>query len=156
MASADPWAWAHEAREAAIQMLYQWEIGRLTVPEVADSFWRIGEVDPPLSDRIRERASALVAGTVAALATIDPIIEDASKHWRLERMPVLDRLVLRLALYELLREPSTPGAVVIDEALELTRRFSTEEAVPFVNGVLDAVKRRIERGELAVGPTTTP
>jgi lysyl-tRNA synthetase class 2 len=86
------------------------------------------------------------------LPAIDPLIEEASKHWRLERMPVLDRLVLRLALYELLHEPSTPGAVVIDEALELTRRFSTEEAVPFVNGVLDTVKRRIERGEIAAGP----
>ena len=122
------------------------------MPEVADSFWRIGDTDVELPGaRARARIGSCRRHR-RALPVIDPLIEDASKHWRLERMPVLDRLVLRLALYELLHEPSTPGAVVIDEALELTRRFSTEEAVPFVNGVLDAVKRRIERGEIAAGP----
>jgi len=63
MASAESWAWARQAREAAVQMLYQWEIGRLSVPEVADSFWRIGDTDVELPERVRERASALVAGT---------------------------------------------------------------------------------------------
>jgi N utilization substance protein B len=68
-------------------------------------------------------------------------------------MPVVDRLVLRLAIFELLYEPSTPPAVVIDEALELARRFSAEEAVAFINGVLDGVKRRIESGELTADRT---
>lgn len=145
------WEGARQAREAAIQMLYQWEVGRLSVPEVADSFWRIGE-PPEIPERVRERASALVAGTVQALAGIDAIIQEQSKNWRIDRMPVVDRLVLRLAIYELLHEPATPPPVVIDEALELARRFSAEEAVPFINGVLDAVKRRIETGELAAGP----
>ena len=149
------WEWARQARDVAIQMLYQWEVGRLTVPEVAESFWRIGEIDESIPERARERAAALVRGTVEQVGRIDRILEEASRTWRLERMPVIDRLILRLGIYELLQEPETPPAVVIDEALELARRFSTEEAVPFVNGVLDAVKDRIERGEIAAGPTTS-
>jgi transcription antitermination protein NusB len=150
------WGWARQARAAAIQMLYQWEVGRLSLPEVADSFWRIGDTsDEPVSERARARAAELVAGTTAALPEIDPIIEQASRNWRLDRMPVVDRLVLRLAIYELLRERGTPPAVVIDEALELARHFSSEEAVSFVNGVLDAVKRRIESGDLAASPPSS-
>ena len=149
------WQWSRQARDVAIQMLYQWEIGRLTVPEVAESFWRIGEVDETIPDRARERAAALVRGTVENVGRIDQILEEASRNWRLDRMPVVDRLILRLGIYELLHDSTTPGAVVIDEALELARRFSTEEAVPFINGVLDAVKQRIERGEIAAGPTSS-
>jgi N utilization substance protein B len=146
---------ARQAREAAIQMLYQWEVGRLTVPDVAESFWRIGDAPAALPERVRERAAALVQGTVGRIPEIDPIIEAQSTNWRLDRMPVVDRLVLRLAIYELLCEPATPPAVVIDEALELARRFSAEEAVPFINGVLDGVKRRIESGELTAGRTSS-
>jgi transcription antitermination protein NusB len=150
--AATGWHWARQARDAAVQMLYQWEVGRLTVPEVADSFWRIGEIDETIPERARERAAELVRGTVQHVAQIDRILEDASRNWRLDRMPVVDRLILRLGIYELLHDRDTPRAVVIDEAIELARRFSTEEAVPFVNGVLDAVKDRIERGEIAAGP----
>jgi N utilization substance protein B len=153
--SASGWEWARQARGVAVQMLYQWEVGRLTVPEVAESFWRIGEIDESIPDRARERAAELVRGTVEQLGRIDRILEDASRNWRLDRMPVIDRLILRLGIYELLYDTDTPSAVVIDEAIELARRFSTEEAVPFVNGVLDAVKDRIERGEIAAGPTAS-
>jgi transcription antitermination protein NusB len=148
------WHWARQARDVAIQMLYQWEVGRLTVPEVAESFWRIGEIDESIPDRARDRAAELVRGTVENVGRIDRILEEASRNWRLDRMPVIDRLILRLGIYELLHDPDTPPAVVIDEAIELARRFSTEEAVPFVNGVLDAVKQRIERGEIAAGPAS--
>ena len=137
---------SHQAREAAIQMLYQWEVGRLSVPDVADSFWRIGDAPAVLPERVRERASALVRGTVERVAQIDPVIEAQSTNWRLDRMPVVDRLVLRLAIFELLYEPSTPPAVVIDEALELARTYSTDESVGFVNGVLDAMKKAIGEG----------
>jgi N utilization substance protein B len=146
---------ARQAREAAVQMLYQWEVGRLSVPDVADSFWRIGDAPATLPERVRERAASLVRGTVDHVSEIDPIIESQSTNWRLDRMPVVDRLVLRLAIFELLHEPSTPPAVVIDESLELARRFSAEEAVPFINGVLDGVKRRIESGELAADRTSS-
>ena len=142
------WEWARQGRAAALQMLYQWEVGRLSVPEVAQTFWRIGEVETPPSDRARELAARLTAGTVERLAVIDPALEEASRNWRLERMPVIDRLILRMGIYELLYETATPPPVVIDEALELARHFSTEEAVSFINGVLDAVKGKVERGEL--------
>jgi N utilization substance protein B len=149
------WQWTRQARDVAIQMLYQWEIGRLTVPEVAQSFWRIGEVDESIPERARTRAAELVRGTVESVGQIDQILVEASRNWRLDRMPVIDRLILRLGIYELLHDRSTPAPVVIDEAIELARRFSTEEAVPFINGVLDAVKHRIERGEIVAGPTTS-
>lgn len=142
------WEWAREARAAALQMLYQWEIGRLTVQQVAETFWRIGEIEAEPSEKVRALAARLAQGTTEHVTAIDRVLEEASKNWRLDRMPVLDRLILRMGIYELVYEAVTPPAVVIDEALELTRRFSTEEAVPFVNGVLDAVKGRVERGEL--------
>lgn len=143
------WDWARQARAAALQMLYQWEVGRLTIPEVAQTFWRIGEIETLPSERAQQRAATLTSGTVDHLAAIDRVLEDASRNWRLERMPVIDRLILRMGIYELMYETATPPAVVIDEALELARRFSTDEAVPFINGVLDAVKGKVERGELA-------
>jgi N utilization substance protein B len=142
------WEWARQGRAAALQMLYQWEVGRLTVPEVAQTFWRIGEAETPISDRAQALAARLTSGTVERLAAIDATLEEASKNWRLERMPVIDRLILRMGIYELVYETTTPPAVVIDEALELARRFSTDEAVSFVNGILDAVKGKVERGEL--------
>jgi transcription antitermination protein NusB len=146
------WDWARQARAAALQMPSQWEVGRLTIAEVAGTFWRIGEIETPPSERAQERAAALASGTVEHLAVVDRVLEDASKNWRLERMPVIDRLILRMGIYELMYETGTPPAVVIDEALELARRFSTDEAVPFINGVLDAVKGRVERGEVAGDP----
>jgi transcription antitermination protein NusB len=149
--SAEPpggWEFARQGRTAALQMLYQWEVGRLTIPEVAQTFWRMGELDPPPSERAQTRAHMLTSGTVDHLTAIDRVLEEASTNWRLDRMPVIDRLIMRMGIYELMYESGTPPAVVIDEALELARRFSTDEAVPFINGVLDAVKGRVERGEL--------
>ena len=132
----------HRARELAIQWLYQWEIGAIDLDEVFDRERQV-ELRPP--DRPRDRfAEALVRGTAANLARIDPLIAEHANNWRLERLAVVDRLVLRLATYEMLCDPETPPAVVIDEALELARTFSTDAAVPFVNGVLDAIRRTLE------------
>jgi N utilization substance protein B len=94
----------------------------------------------------RTWANALVSGTIARLKEADELIAAHARNWRIERMPVVDRLVMRLAIYELLARPDTPAAVVINEALELARTFSGEEAVPFINGVLDAVKQALGRG----------
>ena len=93
-------------------MLYQWEVGRLTIPEVAQTFWRIGEIEPPPSERAQTRAHVLTSGTVDHLAAIDRVLEEASKNWRLDRMPVIDRLILRMGIYELLYETATPPVVV--------------------------------------------
>jgi transcription antitermination protein NusB len=132
-------------RVAALQMLYQWEVGRLPMPEVRRMFWAMDEADRPgASDRVRTFAATLADGTVEHVAEIDPLIEQCAEHWRIERMPVVDRLILRLAVYEFLHQPDTPQPVVIDEALELARQFSTPDAVKFVNGVLDGVRRRLQ------------
>ncbi len=152
--TASPWHWARQARQAALQMLYQWEVGRLSIPEVAQTFWRMGEIEADLSDQARARATTLVAGTIERMAPIDRLLEEVSTNWRLDRMPVVDRLILRLGIYELLYAQDAPAAVVIDEALELARRFSSDDALPFINGVLDTVKRRLESG--AIAPDTNP
>ena len=133
------------ARASALQILYQWEIGRGDVDRAAATFFTLQwpDRDPP-SDSLRGFASALAHDTVARLDAIDPLIADTAERWRLERMAVLDRLILRMAICELLRDPETPPAVVINEALELARTFSTEEAVKFVNGMLDAIRKKLE------------
>ena len=136
----------HRAREAAVQMLYQWEIGKLSMSEVTESFWTVSTAPgPALPEGDRAFAVSLASGVTRAVEDIDPIIREAAEHWRVERMTVLDRLILRLAVHEFLHEPATPAKVVINEALELARTFSTDEAVGFINGILDAIRRRLER-----------
>jgi len=89
-------------------------------------------------------ATALARDTAARLEDIDPLIADTSERWRPERMAILDRLILRMAVCEMLRDASTPPAVVINEALELARTFTTEESVKFINGMLDAIRKKID------------
>jgi transcription antitermination protein NusB len=136
----------HRAREAAVQMLYQWEVGRASIVEVTSTFWTEGPAaGAAVAEPLQEFAAALVTGVAGSVAEIDPMIGEAAEHWRVERMNVLDRLILRLAVYEFLHQPETPAKVVINEALELARTFSTDEAVRFINGILDAVRRRLQR-----------
>jgi len=135
----------HRAREAALQILYQWEIGGRAVDKSAETFftrqWPDTD-DPP--DELRGFATALATDTVDRMADIDPLIAETAERWRPERMAVLDRLILRMAVCEMLRDRATPAAVVINESLELARTFSTEESVKFINGMLDAIRRKIE------------
>jgi N utilization substance protein B len=141
--------WRRRAREAALQILYQWEIGKIDVAQAADTFFTLQWADAtPPSDELREWAERLAAETVAQLDAIDRLIAETAEHWRPERLAVIDRLVLRLAIGELVRAPDTktPAAVVIDEALELARTFSTEDAVKFINGMLDAIRKKLEQG----------
>jgi len=142
---AAPAAARHRAREAALQMLYQWEVGRLSLADVRRVWADVSDEAEPLSGEQQAFASALAEGVATRVAELDPLISEAAAHWRLERMNVVDRLVLRLAVYEFLYEKDTPGTVIINEALELARSFSSEEAVPFVNGILDGIRRRLER-----------
>src|SRR5206468_12860785 len=95
-------------------------------------------------EELRTFASQLAHGTVERLAAIDVLIAETAARWRPERMAVLDRLILRMALCELLRDPGTPAAVVINEALELARTFSTEDSVKFINGMLDAIRKKLD------------
>lgn len=135
----------HRIRETALQLLYQWEVAAIAIDEADDAddaddalalFWSTH----PAPKTRQAGALRLARGTVGALPTIDPLIESHAEHWRPERMAVIDRLIMRLAIYEMLVE-RMPPAVAIDEALELARTFSGEEAVRFINGVLDAVRR---------------
>ncbi len=98
---------------------------------------------------IREFTERLVEGTLANREQLDEVITKQADHWRLARMPIVDRNILRLALFELLHEPSTPRPVIIDEALEIAKRFSTPRSSQFINGILDGVLKS-QPGE---GPT---
>jgi len=131
----------HRAREAALQALYLWEVGR-TDPAVAlDTYFH--EHAPDASASLRDFASAIVLGTAAEAAALDGVIAQHSAHWRVERMAVIDRLILRMAVWELRHEGETPAAVVLNEALELARTFSTDDSVRFVNGVLDGIHKAL-------------
>jgi len=134
----------HRAREAALQMLYQWEVGRVEPAVALTGHWAIEQDEAkPVSAPARRFAEQLATGTIAHLAEIDALLTKHAQNWRLERMAIIDRLILRLAVHELLYVPETSPAVVIDEALELARTFSEEDAVRFVNGVLDAVHKNL-------------
>jgi N utilization substance protein B len=132
------------ARESALQILYQWDVGRADVDRAAETFFGLQWPDEKApSDTLRAFASALAHDTVERLPVIDPMIADTADRWRPERMAVLDRLILRMAICELMRDAETPAAVVINEALELARTFSCEESVKFINGILDAIRKKI-------------
>ena len=139
-------------------MLYQWEVGRATTHDIERTYWPGRDAAPDPEDEFadavpeaalvendRAFANALVAGTIERVSEADALIAAHARNWRVERMAVIDRLVLRLAIYELLARPETPARVVINEALELARTFSGEEAVPFINGILDSVRKALQR-----------
>jgi len=136
----------HRSREAALQMLYGWELGHLGAEELAATYWTEHGAALRLSARGRAFADRLARGTIDHVEAIDPLIAAAAEHWRLSRLAVIDRLILRLAVYEIQHEPDTPAAVVIDEALELARAYSGEDAVRFVNGVLDGIRKTLASG----------
>jgi N utilization substance protein B len=144
MARADS-AGRTKAREAALQMLYQWEIGKTSAHDAVVTYWPSRDPDDEVSAELREFANSLVRGTIARVGEIDALLATHAQNWRVERMAVLDRLILRLATYEFLAEPATPARVVLNEAIELARAYSGDEAVGFVNGVLDAVRRELKR-----------
>lgn len=135
----------HRARHAALQMLYQWEVGRVSVHEAIATYWPAREPGERLEEPNEQFANDLVRGTAARVEEIDRMLAERAQNWRVERMAVLDRLVLRLAVYELLAVPDTPSRVVINEAIELARAYSGEDAVGFVNGILDAVRKDLAR-----------
>jgi N utilization substance protein B len=134
----------HRARESALQILYHWEVGRRDVDDAAETFFAFQwpNADPP-DGELQGFATKLAEDTVERLDV------DRSAHCRdggavaARTDGVVDRLILRMAICELLRDPGTPPAVVINEALELARTFSTEESVKFINGMLDAIRRKL-------------
>ena len=130
-----------KSRELVLQMLFQADMGRQTPDEVRRTFWR--EHDSAQDD-VRGFAEDLFRAATDRTAEIDGLIERHAEHWRMERMATVDRNVLRSAVAELMGFPATPRAVVINEALEIARKFSSPESVQFINGVLDSVGKELE------------
>jgi N utilization substance protein B len=130
-----------KARECALQMLFSYDVTHSSVDELIETYW--GEMAEAAED-VRAFANELVTGTISHLNEIDELIRLRTEHWRITRMAIVDRNLLRLAIFEFLYQPSTPMTVAINEALEIARRFSTHEATQFINGILDAIKRDVE------------
>ena len=129
------------ARECALQMLFSYDVTHSSVEELIETYW--GEMAEAAED-VRGFANELVTGTISHLGEIDELIRLRTEHWRITRMAIVDRNLLRLAIFEFLYQPTTPMTVAINEALEIARRFSTHEATQFINGILDAIKRDVE------------
>ncbi|MFB3922495.1 MAG: transcription antitermination factor NusB [Terriglobia bacterium] len=134
-----------KARELALQMLFQWEQGAHSPEHVISTFLHAQAVDPEEESFAR----ALFEGTVREVQNLDRHVTAQAEHWRLERMAAVDRNLLRVALYEMLHHPETPPAVIINEALEMARRFSGRDSVEFVNGVLDAIRKTLPAANAA-------
>ena len=131
-----------KARECALQMLFQFDVAQPPIDQLSPTYW--DELSDIVADDVRHFADELVFGTISNLQEIDERIRVRTEHWRISRMAIVDRNLLRLAVYEFLHQPETPKTVAINEALEIARRFSTHEATQFINGVLDAIKRDLE------------
>lgn len=125
-----------------MQLLYQYDFARQPMEELFKSYWQNLRED--VDEEVRQYATRLTIGTLEHLQEIDEQISRHALHWRLPRMASVDRSILRIAVYEMLYEPETPRVVVIDEAIEIARRYSTYEATQFINGLLDAIRRQLE------------
>lgn len=127
-----------KSRELAMQMLFQADVGKQTYDQVSRSFWRARE---PVDEATRAFADDIfkVAGTREV--EIRTLIQSHSTHWRLERMPAVDRNILRAAIAEMLGFPATPSPIIINESLEIAKTYSAPESINFLNAVLDAIAR---------------
>ncbi|MGD9906250.1 MAG: transcription antitermination factor NusB [Vicinamibacterales bacterium] len=137
------WDGRHRAREAALRALYQMAVGGLDAATAVQLTMTADDDGVALDAEQQGFALRLAGGAWAARTELDAIIEPLSTNWRLDRLAVVDHLVLRLAIHEWLAEPGTPPRVVLSEALDLAREYSGEAAVRFVNGVLDAAYRQL-------------
>ncbi|HXD32382.1 MAG TPA: transcription antitermination factor NusB [Pyrinomonadaceae bacterium] len=131
-----------KARECALQMLFAADVSQTSPDDLVKTYWaELGDAE--IEESAREFATRLATGTLANASELDERIRLRAEHWRISRMAVVDRNILRLAVYEFLHE-RTPRTVAINEALEIARRFSTYEATQFINGILDAIKRDLD------------
>jgi N utilization substance protein B len=141
----------HRARQYAVQVLFQLDVTGDEPAVALAHFWE-GKGAPADVVRFAER---LVQGAWSHRSHIDEVLAGSASHWKLERMAIVDRNVLRLALFEMLHEKETPAPVVLDEAIELAKQFGNTDSGPFVNGVLDAIRRRLEEGSLPTPDAVT-
>ncbi len=131
-----------QARELALQILFQWDIHGNT-DHWLEQFW----AQHPVKPDIRRFTEHLVEGVTAKAKELDTIIGEQASHWKVHRMPIVDRNILRAALYELLWVPEVPAKVTVNEAIELAKRFADDETKRFVNGILDQVLKHDPRLE---------
>jgi transcription antitermination protein NusB len=130
-----------KSRELTLQMLFQADMGKQTPEQVRQIFWRErGDVGPD----VQNFAEDLFRVATDRATEIDGLIEGHAQHWRMERMAAVDRNLMRAAVAEMMGFPDTPRAVVINESLEIARKFSSPESVQFINGVLDSVGKELE------------
>jgi N utilization substance protein B len=129
----------HKSREFALQMLFEWDMTRQKPARVEQLFWKSARA----ADSTRKFADQLFEGALAEAEKSDKLVEKLSENWKLERLAAVDRSILRLAIYEL-RFGTAPPKVVIDEALELAKKFSSADAPSFLNGILDAAYKKLE------------
>jgi len=127
-----------KSREFALQMLFEWDMTRQEPSRVEKLFWKSARA----AESTRDFANELFEGTVAQAGEIDAMVAKLAENWRLDRMAAIDRNILRLAIYEM-RAGTAPPRVIIDEALELAKKFSSAEAPAFLNGVLDAALKNL-------------
>ena len=133
-----------KGREHALQFLFQLDICPQDLSAAQEEFWR----DRKVPDSVRAFADRLVSGAMEHKVVIDEILTANVHHWRLNRIAVVDRNILRMAICEFLIEPETPPIVVIDEAIEIAKKFANDDSGLFVNGILDAIRLKLENDEL--------
>jgi N utilization substance protein B len=127
-----------KSREFAMQMLFQWDMSHQDFAKLESKFWKSAKA----TDKTRGFANSLFEGAAKDVAVLDALIVGHSDNWRFERMAAIDRAILRLAIYEL-RDGQTPPKVVLNEAVDLAEKFSSEESGAFVNGLLDSVRKTL-------------
>jgi len=131
-------------------MLFQIDMAGGAPGEVYPHFWKEHEAEI----EVKEFAQGLVEGVTREREALDRIIAGSVDNWRIERMAVVDRNILRVAVYELAWLPDTPSVVVLDEAIEVGKKYGSEQSGSFINGILDSVRKRIERGEVPSARST--
>jgi N utilization substance protein B len=138
----------HRARQYAVQVLFQLDVTGEDPGDALAGFWESRDPVPA----VRSFTEELVCGSWEQREHLDSVLEESAANWKVSRMAMVDRNVLRLALYELLHGQGTPSPVVLDEAIELGKQFGNADSGPFINGILDAVRRRLDDGSLSPVP----
>lgn len=129
-----------KAREETLRILFRLEFENKQIDKTLNQYWQSKKT----SEEIKEYSTWLVKGIISGQAKIDNIIQQVSEHWRISRMAIVDRNILRMAVFELLYEESIAPAIVINEAIEIAKKYSGDEAATFVNGILDAIRKNLE------------
>ncbi|HVT05768.1 MAG TPA: transcription antitermination factor NusB [Thermoanaerobaculia bacterium] len=134
-----------KARELTLQMLFQRDISQNDAASIVSTFEELQRVRPA----IRDFAIKVFEGTLSRMDVIDDMITAQADNWRLERMAVVDRNIIRMSVYEFMYEDDTPKLVIIDEAIEIAKRFGTQKSPQFINGILDGILKRYNLGDRA-------